>query len=132
MKFQKSNLVAESKVVTPEFGELFGMYFVCEKVAKSIAENKKNEDRSLHLATLKKGIKKLNLNVSEYDINLIFNKGWKNKAKNQMSFRNIRDSVCHNCSIANRDFAIKHKTQYAQAMQAFLEEIYKFLERKRK
>lgn len=119
-KLSKIQYISETKILTEEFSELLGLYFVCEKIAKKIAPNKKTEDYKLHLKALKAGIKKLNLSISEYEINLIFNTGWENKKKNQISFRNIRDSVCHNCSISNRDFAVKHKEQYKLAMQNFI------------
>lgn len=119
-KFSKNQFVTESKILISDFSELLGLYFVCEKIAKKIAPNEKAGDYKLYLSTLKAGIKELNLSIREYDINLIFNTGWDNKKKNKVSFRNIRNSVCHNCSISNRDFAVKHKEQYKIIMLNFI------------
>ena len=127
MSLTKNKLVEETQILTPEFSELLGMYFVCEKTAKHITKSK-----TLNIATINNSIKTLNLNIAKSDLDLIFNTGSAWKSKNQKSFRIIRNSVCHNCSITDRNFAVKNKTQYKQAMQAFLDEIYKLFERKRK
>lgn len=120
-KYDKANLISQTKILTPDMSELMGLYFVCEKVAKHITK-KEVVDGKIHLATVKKWIKFLGVSVNEYDVDLIFNTGWKTKKKK--AFRIIRNKVCHECSIAERDHAVKYFKLYKETMLRFLEACY--------
>ena len=93
-KFDKANLITQTKILSPKMAELMGIYFVCEKVAKHLTRNEVS-DKRLYLQMVKKWIKANGIIVSEYDVDLIFNTSWKLKGKK--SFRNIRNKICHEC-----------------------------------
>lgn len=105
----------QTKILTPEISDLLGVYFVCEKVAKKLIGSSKG---TILLTTLKQKIKIVGMNIDEYYLNLIFNTSWGNKGKK--SFRNIRNKICHECSISERNYAINQSTKYKTAMYAFL------------
>lgn len=126
-KYSKSDLVYQKQILNNDFSELLGLYFVCEKLAKRIAPNENKGDLSLKIVTLKNSIKTLNLSINENVVNLIFNTNWNNKTKNQISFRFIRNKVCHECSVSNRDYAVKNKVLYMKSMSEFFDELCKIL-----
>lgn len=118
------NLIAQTKILTSQIADLLGIYFVCEKIAKRLTKAKKGD---LKLNELKKVIKDKEIIIDESDINLIFNTSWKIKGKK--SFRHIRNYICHECSIAERDYAVEHAEEYLKVMNKF---INSYLERNKK
>lgn len=125
MRLNKRELVAQSQILTSEFSELLGLYFVCEKIAKKIAPNSNSTDFTLRLGSLVKALNEANIEINNYKLNLIFNTQWKNKTKEQVSFRYIRNKICHDCSISLRDYAVSHKEEYKEAMKHFIDECCK-------
>ena len=117
-KFDKANLITQTKILSPKMAELMGIYFVCEKVAKHLTRNEVS-DKRLYLQMVKKWIKANGIIVSEYDVDLIFNTSWKLKGKK--SFRNIRNKICHECSISERDYAVQYFKLYKETMLRFLD-----------
>lgn len=116
-KYDKANLITQTKILSPEMAELLGIYFVCEKVAKHLTRSEV-ADRKLYLQTVKKWIKIIGITVNEYDVDLIFNTTW-NK-RDRKSFRNIRNKICHECSIAEKDYAVQYFKLYKETMLRFL------------
>ena len=62
MSLTKNKLVEETQILTPEFSELLGMYFVCEKTAKHITKSK-----TLNIATINKIIYGTLKRVGKFD-----------------------------------------------------------------
>lgn len=116
-KYDKANLVTQTKILSPKMAELLGLYFVCEKVAKHLTKGEVTDDR-LHLSIVKKWIKSIGISISDFDVDLVFNTGW--KIIGRKSFRNIRNKICHECSIAERDYAVRHFKLYKETMDRFL------------
>ena len=117
---RKEQYLKQTQILCPEFSELLGLYFVCEKIARDMT-NIANSTNPLDLGRLKKVLKGKGVVMCDHDLDLIFNTSWKKKNPNKYSFRNIRNNVCHQCSIADRNHALQFKREYLSAMTRFFD-----------
>ena len=120
---RKEQYLKQTQILCSEFSELLGLYFACEKVARDMT-NIVDITKPLDLSCLKKVLKGKGIVMCDHDLDLIFNTSWKKKNPNQYSFRNIRNNVCHRCSIADRNHAIQYKKEYLSAMTRFFDICY--------
>lgn len=117
---RKEQYLIQTRILSPEFSELLGLYFACEKLVRDMT-NITDNTKHLDLSRLKKVLKGKGIAMCDHDLDLIFNTSWKKKNPNQYSFRNIRNNVCHNCSMADRNHAIQFKKEYFSAMTTFFD-----------
>ena len=120
-KFHKepySELILETNILDEKFSKLLGKYFVCEKISKKLISSDNKSDKSLHLGSLKRALIEYSIKIPENILNTIFASKLDNK--NEISFRVIRDKVCHSCSIKYRDFGNRYFDKYNDMMENFL------------
>ena len=123
--YNVADLILQKKILSTDFSELLGLYFVCEKLARFIMDKQSvgvEHKESINLKTLRKSLKGIGIPLDEYTLNLIFNTSWHSKNKGQYSFRSIRNRVCHGCSIKERDYAVRYYKPYQSAMEQFFEQ----------
>ena len=117
---RKGQYLKYTQILCPEFSELLGLYFVCEKLVRDMT-NIADSKESIDLSSLKKVLKGKGITMCDHDLDLIFNSNWRKKNPNKYSFRNIRNNVCHRCSIADRNHALQFKREYLSAMTRFFD-----------
>lgn len=88
-KYNKADLVAQTKILSPKIAKLLGMYFVCEKVAKHLTKNEVS-DGKLYLQILKKWIKIMGISVNKNDLDLIFTQKLIIKIENHFEIYEIK------------------------------------------
>lgn len=118
------SLRAQSKILTPEFSELLSKYFLCEKLSMKFI-NGEDAEKRLRLSKLKKELCTHGIHVSDQILKKIFLTSL--DRKNEKSFRVIRNKVCHDCSIKYRDYAVKFREEYGDAMDLYLNKLYEVL-----
>lgn len=119
-KKRKEEYMKQKQILSEEFSELLGFYFVCEKLVRDMT-NITDSKKSIDLSRLKKVMQGNGIIMCDHDLDLLFNTNFKKKNPNKYSFRNIRNNVCHKCSFADRDHAVKFQKEYLGAMNNFFE-----------